>query len=155
MIRHINEKIFKNKKFKLFAATIAMAIGLTGCGITNHNNNSTNTATQQSTSIVTQDEQNYTEYDVEFHFSNWDRELQIDETIFFTDKNGTIYDGATINENGITETKVMDLGGKFISHNLQQAIEIPDINEDEKIIVNVDYKEKTMETEVVQLAKTK
>ena len=135
MIRHINEKLFKNKKFKLFAATVALAIGLTSCGITNSEKKSAKTELP--------------EYEVEIQYSNWDKSIQNEETITFSTPEGAIYHGVGIEDDGVTNTTIYYTDSEIISNVLQQAAEVPNATEDDKIILKIDYKEKTMDTEVV------
>ena len=140
MLKIINkDKLKKLMKHKLFIPVFVAAIGLTGCGINNTNTNS-NTNNQSIEQTI--------DYDVELHFNNWDRELQLNENIFFTDKDSVIYHAVTIEENGITKTTIKEDAGYIASYSLQQSVEIPNITPDEMIVVNVDYKEKTINVEV-------
>lgn len=155
MIRNINLNWFKiNKKVKLIAATIAVAIGLAGCGITSYNTQKFNQSEYNSTSSVISyiDDSNY---EIDINYSNWDTEVQKQEVISISDNNGTVYRSLGIKDNGTTSTNIRDTSGKIYSYVLHKNVDIPKIDEEHKVVVNIDYYTKSMNTEVVNLEKTK
>ena len=60
-------------------------------------------------------------------------------------------------DDGTFHTQIKNIDGQIYSYYLKKEIDIPKANEDEKIVVNVDYKDRTLEahTEKLEFDKAK
>ena len=148
-VRNVNKKALKKNKFKMFATGVVLAIGLTGCGITN----TTTTMPIKTTSSVEQQQTTY--YPIIITYNNLDTDVIGNEIITFTNHDGTIYNAIRPTNKGYTETNLVDNQGKIFSTYLNKSIDIPNTDTDHQVELSIDYKTKTMSINVVSLTKTK
>ncbi len=161
MIKNLNldwfkNNLLKNKKIKVIAASLAVAIGLAGCGITSSKtSNHHHSEPTPTSSVVAYVDDTEVDYKVEFNYSNWDTEIQKQEVISISDSKGTVYRSLGIKDDGTTSTNIHDNSGKIHSYVLHKSVDIPKTDENHKIVVDIDYSTQAINTEVVSLEKTK
>lgn len=81
--------------------------------------------------------------EVEVYYYNWGAKVQEEEKVYFT-YDRTAYNAVNIPRNGIYRTIIKDIPGYIMSSYLNKKITIPDVKEGEKLIVEIDYDEKTL-----------
>ena len=151
---NINKMLNKNNKFKLsnrfkaFTLVTALSATLVGCN--------TNYSDVKYTKYSNEDIKSMIDIEVDINYENYNEEICKEETLYFKYDN-TAYNAIGIKDNGSAHTYVKNIDGQIYSHYLNKEIDIPKANEDERIVVNVDYKDSTLEahTEKLELDKTK
>ena len=154
MLKKLNTKKLLNekRKYKVFklvkVLTLASlaSISLFGCSPKKTNNDNVKTKYTQ------QDFYDMDDIDVEINYKNYTPEIKNKEKIYFTYDN-TAYGFAGIENDGKSKLIIKPLDGVIYSSYLDEIIDIPKVNEDEKLIVNVDYQDKTLEAHAEKLEK--
>lgn len=160
MFKYINIKklINKNNKFKfkklLKSLTLVAALSATLVGCSPTKNKNAEKAKYNKYSAEEWD--SFKDVDVDIIYNNWNDDIQKEERIYFT-YDGTAYNALTIRGDGTNNTQIKNIDGYIYSSYLEKEIDIPKANEDEKIVVNVDYKDRTLEahTEKLEFDKAK
>ena len=137
-----------NKMLKTLTITAILSTSLVGCG--------TKKSDIQYQKYSSEELYSFADIDVYINYSNWNEDIKQKEKIFFT-YGETMYNAGNIQDDGTFHTQIKNIDGQIYSYYLKKEIDIPKANEDEKIVVNVDYKNRKLEanTEKLELDKTK
>ena len=152
MLKYLNiKKLFKNNnklklsnRFKAFTLATALSATLVGCN--------TNNSNKEYTKYTNEDIQAMIDIEVDVNYNNYNDEIYKKKKIYFTYDN-TAYNAVNITHDGTAHTHIKNIDGHIYSSYLKKQIDVPKANEDEKIIVNVDYQDKTLEAHTEKLEK--
>ena len=128
-------KLFNSNRFKaLFGATL-IAATLTSC-----NTNTNYSADSQNNTSYTQEENSY--YPINITFDNYNQEIIDEEVITLLNSNNEITQAILIDRDGEINSAINSQNTKIHSKYIGKTIDIPRINEDEKLNINFDYNTK-------------
>jgi hypothetical protein len=149
MIKYINNKKLKSSKFKLIFTGFLVAVTLTGCNINNTSSSIDSNTTTSSVQELT------TYYPITITYDNISNDIYGNEVITFTDGNNHVYNAIRPTNKGYTETNLIDNEGTIYSSYLDKKVSIPNTDTNHNVELTIDYKNKTMDVQVVSIEKQK
>lgn len=139
-------KLFKTNKFKaLLGATLIMST-LTACGTSHEYSN--NSYSEDSYIQEATEEKSY--YSIGIDFNNCSKEIQEQEVISIINDQDEINKVLKVPEDGRISTVFEESNVKLRSKYINKTIDIPKVNDDEKVEFNIDYMTKDITVSVVQ-----
>ena len=128
------------KKLAALFLSFSLAFAMTGCDFFEDDDDP-----HKYTKYTNEEIKALRDIEVEVYYYNWGAKVQEEETVYFT-YDRTAYNAVNIPRNGIYRTIIKDIPGYIISSYLNKEISIPEVKEGEKLIVEIDYDEKTINT---------
>jgi len=144
-------KLFKNNRFKALLGATLIAATLSSC---NTNTNSDNNKNSSNSYVQTIDEkEDFFSFNI--NFNNYNDEIKNNELITVYNNKNNITNTISIRKDSIN-TVLSTNTTKLYFNYLDKEVTIPNIDENEKLIVNVDYATKEISTDVENInTKTK